>query len=111
MFMLSVNYPNYMLLSDKDGAATSLNVVLGAGNVLAMDDFTVTALNYDTQASAKLATYSNVTLVKKAEETGIENIVVENVVVKGIFDMQGRKIDAITAPGFYIVDGKKVLVK
>ena len=111
MFMLSVNYPNYMLLSDKDGAATSLNVVLGAGNVLTMDDFTVTALNYDTQASAKLATYSNVTLAKKAEETAIENVVVENAAVKGIFDMQGRKIDAVTAPGLYIVNGKKVLVK
>ena len=111
MFMLSVDYPNYMLLTDKDGAATSLNVVLGAGNVLAMDDFTITALNYDTYTLAKLATYSNVTLTKKAEETAIENVVVENAAVKGLFDMQGRKIDAITAPGLYIVNGKKVLVK
>ena len=111
MFMLSVNYPNYMLLSDKDGAATSLNVVLGAGNVLTMDDFTVTALNYDTQASAKLATYSNVTLTKKAVDTAIENVVVENKAVEGIFDMQGRKINSITAPGLYIVNGAKVLVK
>ena len=53
--------------------------------------------------------YQNVTATKCP--TGIENIVVENAVVEGIFDMQGRKIDAITAPGLYIVDGKKVLVK
>lgn len=30
---------------------------------------------------------------------------------KGTFDLQGRKLDAITAPGYYIIDGKKVFVK
>ena len=111
MFFVAGGYPNYMTLTDKDGAATSLNVVLGAGNVLKMDDFTINAFNWDTYASAKLATYSNVTLTKKAEDTAIENIVAEGAAVEGIFDMQGRKIDAITTPGLYIVNGKKVLVK
>ena len=111
MFFVAGGYPNYMTLTDKDGAATSLNVVLGAGNVLKMDDFTINAFNWDTNASAKLATYSNVTLTKKAEDTAIENIVAEGAAVEGIFDMQGRKIDAITAPGLYIINGKKVLVK
>lgn len=31
--------------------------------------------------------------------------------VEGIFDLQGRKLDEITAPGIYIVNGEKVLVK
>ncbi|MDE7388176.1 MAG: hypothetical protein K2M97_02855 [Muribaculaceae bacterium] len=31
--------------------------------------------------------------------------------VKGIFDLQGRRIDAITRTGLYIIDGKKVIVK
>ena len=31
--------------------------------------------------------------------------------VKGIYDLQGRKIEQITAPGLYIVNGNKVLVK
>ena len=31
--------------------------------------------------------------------------------VKGIYDLTGRRLDEITAPGIYIVDGKKVLVK
>lgn len=31
--------------------------------------------------------------------------------VEGIFDMTGRRIDKITAPGIYIVNGKKTLVK
>ena len=42
--------------------------------------------------------------------TGIENVEVENT-VKAIFDLTGRKVEAITAPGIYIVNGKKVLVK
>ena len=111
MFIVAGGYPNYMTLTDKDGAATSLNVVLGAGNVLKMDDFTVSSFNWETFASAKLAAYSNVTLTKKAEETAIENVVAEGVAVEGIFDMQGRKIDAITAPGLYIINGNKVMVK
>ena len=42
--------------------------------------------------------------------TDIENVEVENT-VKAIYDLTGRKVEAITAPGIYIVNGKKVLVK
>ena len=42
--------------------------------------------------------------------TGIENVVVENG-VNVIFDLTGRKVESISAPGIYIVNGKKVLVK
>ena len=42
--------------------------------------------------------------------TAIENVEVENE-VKAIFDLTGRRVEAITAPGIYIVGGKKVLVK
>ena len=42
--------------------------------------------------------------------TGIENVEVENE-VKAIYDLTGRRVEAITAPGIYIVNGKKVLVK
>ena len=42
--------------------------------------------------------------------TGIENVEVENE-VKVIYDLTGRRVEAITAPGIYIVGGKKVLVK
>ena len=44
--------------------------------------------------------------------TAIENVEVENAdVVKGIFDLTGRRVEEITAPGIYIVNGKKTLVK
>ena len=42
--------------------------------------------------------------------TAIENVEVENE-VKAIFDLTGRRVEEITAPGIYIVNGKKVLVK
>ena len=49
--------------------------------------------------------------------TGIEDIYDDHRIqsistaVKGIFDLQGRKLHKITAPGMYIVDGEKVLVE
>ena len=42
---------------------------------------------------------------------GVENVEVAAPVVKGIYDLFGRRLDAATAPGIYIVNGKKVLVK
>ena len=45
------------------------------------------------------------------EETGIDEVKGENVKVKAIYDLTGRRIDSITAPGIYIVNGKKTLVK
>ena len=42
--------------------------------------------------------------------TAIKNVEVENE-VKVIYDLTGRKVETISAPGIYIVNGKKVLVK
>ena len=42
--------------------------------------------------------------------TAVENVEVENE-VKVIYDLTGRRVEAMTAPGIYIVGGKKVLVK
>ena len=41
---------------------------------------------------------------------GVENVEMGNV-VKGIYDLTGRKLEQIVTPGAYIVNGKKVLVK
>ena len=43
--------------------------------------------------------------------TGISEVKTENGEVKAIYDLTGRRVEAITAPGIYIVGGKKFLVK
>ena len=43
--------------------------------------------------------------------TSIEEVEGEDGEVKAIYDLQGRKLTEIAKPGFYIVDGEKVLVK
>lgn len=45
------------------------------------------------------------------DSTGIDYVPDALVAVEGIFDLQGRKIEEITEPGIYIIDGKKTLVK
>ena len=45
-----------------------------------------------------------------AGTTAIENVEVENE-VKAIYDLTGRRVEVITAPGIYIINGKKTLVK
>lgn len=112
MYVVGGSYPDYVIMCDKDGNSTSVSIVLGENDVLTLDDFTVYSFNWDSYATSKLATYSNVTLTKKAtEDSAVDSIFSEKPVVEGIFDMMGRKLDAITAPGLYIVNGKKVLVK
>lgn len=107
---LGGSFPNYIIMTDAAGGANPVNVALNDDETLTMDDFAVYSFNWNDYSSAKLAAYSNVVLTKK-NETSIENVTVENTAVKGIFDMQGRKIENITAPGLYIIDGVKVLVK
>lgn len=43
--------------------------------------------------------------------TGINEVKTDNVEVKAIFDLTGRRVAEMTVPGIYIVGGKKVLVK
>ena len=43
--------------------------------------------------------------------TGIDEVNGEDGMVKTIYDLQGRKLSEIKEPGFYIVNGKKILVK
>ena len=43
--------------------------------------------------------------------TGISEVKGEGGEVKAIFDLTGRRVENVTAPGIYIVGGKKVLVK
>ena len=59
----------------------------------------------------RVAGLKGVTAYDFTGTTGIENVKGENGKVKTIFDLTGRRVENITAPGIYIVGGKKVLVK
>ncbi|MBR3856145.1 MAG: M60 family metallopeptidase [Bacteroidaceae bacterium] len=43
--------------------------------------------------------------------TGIDAVVGEGAEVEGIYDLSGRRIKEMTAPGVYIVNGKKIIKK
>lgn len=49
--------------------------------------------------------------LEEVGSTGIENVKGEDAKSNGVYDLSGRKLEQITAPGLYIVNGKKVLVK
>lgn len=104
------SYPDYLKIFDMNGSADS-PIVLTANEdgTISFDDFFLATYNWDTKTLTPAVFCQQVTATKCA--TGIENVTVENNAVKGIFDMQGRKIEKVTAPGLYIIDGVKVLVK
>lgn len=55
---------------------------------------------------------TSLTVTKSSDvETAINEVKGENGKAKVIYDLTGRRVDAITAPGIYIVNGKKTLVK
>ena len=66
--------------------------------------------NIDIDMSGSLGQVINVVFGDEKAVTSIENIAVENNETV-IYDLTGRKVDAITTAGIYIVNGKKVLVK
>ncbi len=66
------------------------------------------AYMYVAEGSANVASYS----FRFGEgTTGIDEVKGENGNVKTIYDLTGRKVEEITAPGIYIVNGVKKLVR
>ena len=105
-------YPLYINIYDKSEGTTALNFTVNEDGTVSMDDFILYSTDYEGGGAAvKGALYTNVVLTK-GDTTGIDSIVEEIApAVEGIFDLMGRKYDEITAPGIYIVNGKKVVVK
>ena len=95
---------SYYKIYSADGSTTPVSMIVNADGTLSLGEFSI-YINEN-----KGAIYKNAVLTK-VDDTAVENIAVENAAVKGIFDMQGRKIENIAAPGLYIIDGVKVLVK
>jgi hypothetical protein len=94
----------------------------GLAVITAQGDKTRKILQYNTSAprfSCYTGTQKSVNIYAKSPvASGIDEVKAEPTVdasqsgkVQGIFDLAGRRLNAITEPGIYIVDGKKVLVK
>ena len=64
---------------------------------------------FDAPAAAEIVSYSF--NFDWAGTTGIESVTAEGAQDGAIYDITGRRVKAITAPGIYIVNGRKVVVK
>lgn len=102
---------SYYKIYDMNATTDPVAMTANEDGTISVSNFFIKVMNYNTNEEQAGAFYQNVTLTPKAVDSSIEDIVVESNVVEGIFDILGRKLDAITAPGLYIVNGKKVLVK
>ena len=99
-----VDGPAYVLANDADGVG--LYEAALTGNKF---------LNNGYKAYLPVAAGANLTAAFYGFNwdgaTAIEEVKGENGEVKTIYDLTGRKVETISAPGIYIINGKKVLVK
>lgn len=108
---------NYVATSTTLDANGSWKIVIndGLAVITAQGDKSRNILQYNTSAprfSCYKGTQQSVNIYAKSPvASGIDEVKAEDGKVKGIYDLAGRRLNAITEPGIYIVDGKKVLVK
>ena len=108
---------NYVATSTTLDANGSWKIVIndGLAVITAQGDKSRNILQYNTSAprfSCYKGTQQSVNIYAKSPVASeIDEVKGENGKVKAIYDLQGRRLNAITEPGIYIVDSKKVLVK
>ena len=99
---------------DKNGS-WAITISDGLATITAQGDKSRNRLQYNV-SSPRFSCYKSgqkdVNIYAKSPvASGIDEVKAESGKVQGIFDLAGRRLNAITEPGIYIVDGKKVLVK
>ena len=98
----STTLPNtyYIVSKRKDGTTDGALIVLATGK---FDSWSNSAGYH--------ANYSNLYRISATDiETGIEEVKDASTNVKGVYDLQGRKVEN-PSKGIYVIDGKKVLIK
>ena len=67
---------------------------------------------YNVVCTTDIVDNSMWTIVRvEANNTGVDELKAENEKAKTVYDLTGRRVQEITKPGIYIVNGKKVIVK
>ncbi len=68
--------------------------------------------DYNVVCTTDIVDNSMWTIVRvEANNTGVDELNAENEKAKTVYDLTGRRVQEITKPGIYIVNGKKVIVK
>lgn len=102
-------YPDYLAVYDMNGTTGPVSFVANANGTISIAALCIAYVNYTTNETTNAVFYQNLTATKCP--TGIDEVKGENGTVEGIFDIQGRRVEEISAPGLYIIDGRKVFVK
>ena len=90
-------------------ASTKVDYVMSASDL--HTNSTTFTVNSASASYAIITVNFVVTVGTEGNETGIDEVKGENEEAKGIYDLTGRRVEAITHPGIYIINGKKVFVK
>lgn len=114
MLQMSKDYPRlYRIWENGDAAGKKMGSKTDDGGyIVCSPNKAYWVLPYDytpTQNVAFSLRYDTWGATTDIEE--IEEVVENSEAAETIFDLQGRKLDKVTAPGIYIVNGKKVMVK
>ena len=110
----SSNYLKTVTTLDANGSWT-ITISNELATIKAQGNHTRNTLQYNTGAP-RFSCYKSgqkaVTIYAKSRiNSGVDEVKGENGKVKAIYDLQGRRLNAITEPGIYIVNGKKVFIK
>ena len=110
----SSNYLKTVSTLDANGSWT-IAISDGLATITAQGERTRNVLQYNT-SSPRFSCYKSgqksVNIYAKSQiTTVVDEVKSQSAEAKTIYDLQGRRLKEITAPGIYIIDGHKVLVK